>query len=365
MKRLDALTLPELNKLYKKSRLFHQLGILSILVFLLTSVFVLFGLLSGAQIWGMGITVRLGTQTVKVGSPVTLLLLPGLGFGYMFLCARDRKARVFFYIWSAIGILLALVSMTKIPHNPVALVLDVGLEVICLAIFIQVLLAARSDYLFGDGSFTRKQLALACKNRRKKIPFTDEQLPEKKRNPALETAGFVFACFCELMIVISAVVVLTTKWFGPSQSEVTAEELAKRMEAAENGDAEAQCKLADAYFLGNGMEQDEQKAVEWFRKSAEQGHAVAEYALGNCYLLGRGIEKDEAEAFRWFLKSAEHGYALAQYTVGSCYMAGLGVSSDQEKGVQWLQKAAAQGEPHAKMTLIAMGAKSKRVVPKE
>ena len=100
MKRLDALTLPELNKLYKKSRLFHELGILSILVFLLTSVFVLFGLLSGAQISGMGITVRLGTQTVKVGSPVTLLLLPGLGFGYMFLCARDRKARVFFYIWS-------------------------------------------------------------------------------------------------------------------------------------------------------------------------------------------------------------------------------------------------------------------------
>ena len=168
MKRLDALTLPELNKLYKKSRLFHELGILSILVFLLTSVFVLFGLLSGAQISGMGITVRLGTQTVKVGSPVTLLLLPGLGFGYMFLCARDRKARVFFYIWSAVGILLALVSMTKMPHNPVALVLCAGLALICLAIFIQVLLSARSDYLFGDGSFTHKQLALACRNSSRK-----------------------------------------------------------------------------------------------------------------------------------------------------------------------------------------------------
>ena len=255
--------------------------------------------------------------------------------------------------------------MTKIPHNPVALVLDVALELIWLAIFIQVLLAARSDYLFGDGSFTRKQLALACGNRRKNIPFTDEQLPEKKRNPALETIGFVFACLCELMIVVSVAVLLMTTWFGSSQTELSAEELAKCMEAAENGDAEAQCKLADAYFLGNGVEQDEPKAVEWFRKSAEQGYAVAEYALGNCYLLGRGIEKDEAEAFRWFLKSAEHDYALAQYAVDSCYMAGLGVSSDQEKGVQWLQKAAAQGEPHAKMTLIAMGAKSKRVAPKE
>ena len=355
MKRLDALTLPELNKLYKRARLLHQLGILSILLFLLASFFVLFGLLSGAQISGTGITVRLGAQTVKVGSPITLLLLPGLGFGYMFLYARDRKARVFFYIWSAVGILFTLVSMTKITHNPVALVLDVGIELVCLAIFIQVLLAARSDYLFGDGFFTRKQLALACKNRRKNIPFTDEQLPEKKRNPALETAGFIFACFCELMIVISAGVVLATIWFGPRQSELSAEELAKRMEAAENGDAEAQCLLADAYFLGEGVEHDEQKAVEWFRKSAEQGHAVAEYALGNCYFAGRGIEKDEAEAFKWFLKSAEHGYAVAQYTVGSCYLAGRGVSLNKEEAVPWLRKAAAQGEPNAKAAIKGLG----------
>ena len=352
MKRLDALTFPELNKLYKRSRLLHQLGILSILVFLLTALFVLFGLLSGSQIWGMGISVHIGAQTVKVGSPITLLLMPGLGFGYMFLCARGRLARVFFHIWSAVGILLTLISMTKIPHNPVALVLDVGLELICLAIFIQVLLAARSDYLFGDGSFTRKQLALACKNRRKKIPFTDEQLPEKKRNPALETAGLVLACVSELFIVVSVVAFLTT---GFGQSELSAEELAMRMEAAENGDAEAQCLLADAYFLGNGVEQDEPKAVEWFRKAAEQGHAVAEYALGNCYFAGRGIGKDQAEAFKWFLKSAEHGYAVAQYMVGSCYMAGLGVPSDQEEGVRWLQKAAAQGEPHAKLALKGLG----------
>ena len=33
MKRLDAMTLPELNKLYRKSRLLHELGILFILVF--------------------------------------------------------------------------------------------------------------------------------------------------------------------------------------------------------------------------------------------------------------------------------------------------------------------------------------------
>ena len=355
MKRLDALTLPELNKLYKRSRLLHQLGILFILVFLLTAPFVLLGLLSGAQIGGMGITVRMGPQTVKVGSPITLLLLPGLGFGYMFLCARDRKARVFFYIWSAVGILLALVSMTKLPQNPVALVLDVGIALVCLAIFIQVLLAARSDYLFGDGFFTRKQLALACQNRRKNIPFTDEQLPETKRNPALETAGLVLACVSELFIVVSVVVLLTTTGFGPRQSELSAEELAKRMEAAENGDAEAQCLLADAYFLGNGVEQDEQKAVEWFRKSAEQGHAVAEYALGNCYFAGRGIEKDEAEAFKWFLKSAEHGYAVAQYTVGSCYFTGRGVSLNKEEAIPWLRKAAAQGEPNAKAALKGLG----------
>ena len=354
MKRLDAMTLPELNRLYKRSRLFHELGILFILVFLLTSLFVLFGLLSGARISGMGITVRIVVQTIKVGSPITLLLLPGLGFGYMFLCARDRKARVFFYIWSAVGILLAIVSMRKIPNNPVALVLDVALELICLAVFIQVLLAARSDYLFGDGFFTRKQLALACQNRRKNIPFTYEQLPETKRNPALETAGLVLAYVSELCIVVSAAVFLTAGG-GPRQTELSAEELAKRMEAAENGDAEAQCDLANRYFLGDGIEHDEQKAVEWFRKSAEQGYSVAEYALGNCYFAGCGIEKDEAEAFKWFLKSAEHGYAVAQYTVASCYLAGRGVALNKEEAVPWLRKAAAQGEPNAKLALKSLG----------
>ncbi len=350
MKRLDALTLPELNKLYKKSRLFHELGILFILVFLLTSVFVLLGLLSGARISGMGITVRMGPQTVKVGFPIMLLLLPGLGlgFGYMFLSARDRKARVFFYIWSAAGILLTLFSLTKLPHNPVVLVLDVVLALICLAVFIQVLLAARSDYLFGDGFFTRKQLALACQNRRKNIPFTDDQLPEKKRNPALETVGLVLAYICEFFVVVSVVVFLTT---GVGSRQLSAEELAKRMEAAENGDAEAQCDLANRYFLGDGIEHDEQKAVEWFRKSAEQGYAVAEYALGNCYFSGRGIEKDEAEAFQWFLKSAEHGYAVAQYTVATCYLLGRGVALNKVEADLWLRKAAAQGEPNAKAVL--------------
>ena len=224
-----------------------------------------------------------------------------------------------------------------------------------MAIFIQVLLAARSDYLFGDGAFTRKQLALACKNRRKNIPFTDEQLPKTKQNPALETAGLILACVSELFIVVSVVVLLTTTGFGPRQSELSAEELAKRMEAAENGDAEAQCDLANRYFLGDGIEHDEQKAVEWFRKSAEQGYSVAEYALGNCYFAGCGIEKDEAEAFKWFLKSAEHGYAVAQYTVASCYLAGRGVALNKEEAVPWLRKAAAQGEPNAKLALKGLG----------
>ena len=51
---------------------------------------------------------------------------------------------------------------------------------------------------------------------------------------------------------------------------------------------------------GTGVEKDEQKAVEWYKKAAEQGYANAQSNLGWCYESGIGVGKDEQKAVEWY-----------------------------------------------------------------
>lgn len=80
---------------------------------------------------------------------------------------------------------------------------------------------------------------------------------------------------------------------------------------AEAGNAEAQFKLAQAYYSGDGVMKDSKQGLEWLRKSARQGYAGAEVTLGYMYqvgLTGRdGVEvaRDPHEAASWYRKAAK------------------------------------------------------------
>ena len=113
---------------------------------------------------------------------------------------------------------------------------------------------------------------------------------------------------------------------------------------ATQGDAAAQTLLARRYFKGDGVEEDREQAVIWYKKAAEQGYAAAQYGLGKSYLWGYGVEKDDAEGFDWYKKAAEQGHAAAQHSLGQCYLCGWGVWEDIERGVYWCKKAAEQGD---------------------
>ena len=54
-----------------------------------------------------------------------------------------------------------------------------------------------------------------------------------------------------------------------------------------------------------GIEVDETKAVEWYRKAAEQGSVEGQLKLGFMYDYGFGIEKDRTKAVEWYRKAAE------------------------------------------------------------
>ena len=61
------------------------------------------------------------------------------------------------------------------------------------------------------------------------------------------------------------------------------------------------------YHYGNGVPQNFQEALKWYRTSAELGDINAQRILGEMYLKGQNVQKDDAEAANWFGKAARQG----------------------------------------------------------
>src|SRR6267142_1445523 len=97
---------------------------------------------------------------------------------------------------------------------------------------------------------------------------------------------------------------------------------------AEGGDAQAQFELGRAYEDGKGVPQDDDRAVEWFRKSAQQGNAQAQNSMGVMYAQGRGVQGDRGEAIRWYRKAAKQGLLEAIYNIAISYYNGEGVEAN-------------------------------------
>jgi hypothetical protein len=82
---------------------------------------------------------------------------------------------------------------------------------------------------------------------------------------------------------------------------------------AEKGDPVAQYFLARRLESGNGVAQDLNAAIEWYRRAADGGQVEAQYRLGQIYADGLGpIEADETQAEAWFSLAALNGSAAAQ-----------------------------------------------------
>ena len=96
------------------------------------------------------------------------------------------------------------------------------------------------------------------------------------------------------------------KQYTPSQ-----EDLERLMRDAELGDADAQHNLAYCYEYGDGVVQDIDKAIYWYKKAAELEFVPAQVSLGNIYYYGEGVEQDYKQAVEWYDLAAEQGDAEA------------------------------------------------------
>jgi TPR repeat protein len=78
---------------------------------------------------------------------------------------------------------------------------------------------------------------------------------------------------------------------------------------------QATYELATAYYLGEGVPENPERAVKLFRRASNLGHAGAAYMLGECMLDGVGVERDRANALEWLVTAAELGHLLARRRV--------------------------------------------------
>ena len=87
-------------------------------------------------------------------------------------------------------------------------------------------------------------------------------------------------------------------------------------EAAQMGDAEAQCCLGCCYRNGYGIQVDHKQARYWYDKSSSNGCLRALFHVARIYENGQGVPQSYEKAVEWYTKAAEQGYARAQFNLG-------------------------------------------------
>jgi tetratricopeptide (TPR) repeat protein len=104
---------------------------------------------------------------------------------------------------------------------------------------------------------------------------------------------------------------------------------------AKNNNTECYNRLGGMYVDGLGVGINDDKAIEFFKKSAEGGNAAGQNNLGMMYEFQKNYEK----AVEWYRKSAYKGYALAQYNLGLMYEYGYGVKKNKSEAYRWYRKS--------------------------
>ncbi|CAI4216237.1 unnamed protein product [Parascedosporium putredinis] len=130
-------------------------------------------------------------------------------------------------------------------------------------------------------------------------------------------------------------------------------------QAAELGHSEANYRMGDAYEHGKlNCPRDPALSVHFYTGAAEKGHPAAMMGLCAWYMVGAEpiLEQDQEEAYEWARRSAELGYVKAQYAVGYFTEMGIGCRRDILEANVWYVKAADAGDERAKQRIATINA---------
>ena len=104
------------------------------------------------------------------------------------------------------------------------------------------------------------------------------------------------------------------------------------------GDSAAQYALGMRYGTGDGVRQNYNEAMSWFRQAAEQGDVRAQAKLAMWYWAGRGAQKDCSKSYYWGLLAQAGGEQSVQQMVGECasYLSDAQRAAEHREADKWL-----------------------------
>ena len=140
------------------------------------------------------------------------------------------------------------------------------------------------------------------------------------------------------------------KQAGSKDSPPIPEEAYRLMLAeAKKGNGLAMHDVGKMLLTGQGCDQDEETAQEWFQKAYDAFFQMEQnskdpgywqYRLGKMHAMGYGVEESYTDAADWYEQAVEWRNPLAAYALGSMYCYGQGVKKDEEKAFQYFKMAA-------------------------
>lgn len=123
--------------------------------------------------------------------------------------------------------------------------------------------------------------------------------------------------------------------------------------------ATAAFNVAVGYSLGRGVERDDGKAVEWYKRSASWGDVCGCAALAYHYLCGRGVERSASLALLWHrrcLARAKEVDADELVQLAKCHVEDDGFPKSEREARRWLEEAAQRDSEKAVECLREMDA---------
>ena len=121
----------------------------------------------------------------------------------------------------------------------------------------------------------------------------------------------------------------------------------KNLQLARKGDATAMFNLGHFYSKGKGVEADDKKAFEWWKKAADLNYTSAIHNVLWAYQKERGVKKNKIEEMKYVKLSAENGNESLYLYLAFQYQYGTGVIKNEKQAFRWISKAYESGNKKA------------------
>lgn len=157
---------------------------------------------------------------------------------------------------------------------------------------------------------------------------------------------YVLIIVSVIVIAVALAVVYRNKQFDKGASALKSQNYTEAMNTlkplAEMGDSMSQYLLGQMFAFGWGVNKDDTKAMEWFRRAGMWYSGQGDKAAEAAYYVGEQYaeKKKYDEAIKWYRTAAEGGSRQAAEALAKAYEdATLGLERNMELASSWREKA--------------------------